>query len=44
MKEKIIAFTLSVLAGFVSGWLVWIFRYVFENKRNFIVAIKAMFF
>ncbi|WP_313119819.1 SMODS-associated NUDIX domain-containing protein [Proteiniclasticum ruminis] len=43
MKENIIAFTLSVLAGLVSGWLVWIFRYVFENKRNLIVAIKAMF-
>lgn len=43
MKENIIAFTLSVLAGLVSGWLVWIFRYVFENKRNLIVVIRAMF-
>jgi len=43
MKENIIAFTLSVLAGLVSGWLIWIVRYVFENKRNLIVAVKAMF-
>lgn len=43
MRENIIGFLLSVLAGLVSGWLVWIFRYVFENKRYFTVAIKAMF-
>jgi hypothetical protein len=43
MSDNLIAFLISVLAGFVSGWLVWIFRYVFENKRNLIVAIKAMF-
>lgn len=43
MKENIIAFILSVFAGLVSGWLVWLFRYVFENKKNLIVAIKAMF-
>jgi len=31
------------LAGLASGWLVWIFRYVFENRRKLIVAIRAMF-
>lgn len=42
MSNDLITFVLSVVAGIVSGWLVWIFRYVFENRRNLLMAIKAM--
>ncbi|ABR46434.1 hypothetical protein Amet_0199 [Alkaliphilus metalliredigens QYMF] len=42
MNENIIAFILSVLAGLVSGWLVWIFRYVIGNRKHLLITIKAM--
>lgn len=43
MSTNIISFILSVLAGLKLGWLVWIFRYFFENRRNLFIAIKAIF-
>lgn len=43
MKNNIIAFILSVLSGLVTGWLAWIFRYIFENRKNLRVAIKSIF-
>lgn len=43
MSNKIIAFILSVLAGLVSGWLFWIFRYVIENRKHLLIATQAMF-
>lgn len=43
MSNNLIAFLISVLAGLVSGWLLGISKYVYENKRNLGLAIKAMF-
>ena len=43
MSNNSIAFVLSVLAGLISGWMVWIFRYVIENRKHLLIAIKAMF-
>ena len=36
-------FVISVLSGLVSGWLFWIFRYVLDNKRHLLIAIKSVF-
>ena len=36
-------FIISVLSGLVSGWLFWIFRYVLDNKRHLLIAIKSVF-
>ncbi len=43
MKNNIIAFILSVFSGLVTGWLAWIFRYIFENRKNLKVAVKSIF-
>ncbi|MBU3197389.1 hypothetical protein KPL26_12040 [Clostridium algidicarnis] len=42
MSTNIITFILSVASGLVTGWLAWIFKYVFENRKNLLLSIKAM--
>lgn len=42
MSSNLSAFLLSVLAGLISGWLFWIFRYILDNRKILSVAIRAM--
>ncbi|SDI34093.1 HU-CCDC81 and SPOR domain-containing protein [Proteiniclasticum ruminis] len=42
MSSNLIAFLLSVVAGLISGWLFWIFRYILENRKHLSVAVRAM--
>lgn len=42
MSSNLIAFLLSIVAGLISGWLFWIFRYIFDNRKILSVAIRAM--
>lgn len=41
MSAKIASFVLSVIAGLVSGWLIWIFKYIFEEWKNICIAIYS---
>lgn len=42
MSSNIIAFILSVLSGLITGWLAWIFKYVFENRKNLLLSIRTV--
>ncbi len=43
MDANILGFILSVIAGVVSGWLMGISKFVFDNKHNIFMAIHSKF-
>lgn len=41
MNDTTASFVLSVIAGLVSGWLFWIFKYIFESRRNIYTVLYS---
>ncbi|MGB4438858.1 MAG: hypothetical protein WBJ13_06445, partial [Sedimentibacter sp.] len=43
MSVNTASFVLSVVAGLVTGWLLWIFKFIFESRKNIRMAIYSKF-
>lgn len=41
MTANIVSFTISVMAGLFTGWLLSISKFLFDNKKNICVAIHS---